>query len=107
MGAGGLSNALPEIIDADDRGGRVRLRDVDAADVSLSPMEIWSNESQERYVMAVPNADYERFEAICQRERCPFAVVGEATEEQLLVLMQLCSKTKFISNRWKLICKHQ
>src|SRR5690606_10894241 len=52
----------------------------------MSPLEIWSNESQERYVLAVPNADFARFQAICERERCPFAVVGEATEEQMLVL---------------------
>ena len=86
VGAGGLSNAFPELVNDGGRGGRFELRDVPNDEPGMSPLEIWSNESQERYVMAVPNADYERFEAICQRERCPFAVVGEATEEQLLVL---------------------
>lgn len=84
VGAGGLSNALPEIIDADDRGGHVRLRDVDAADVSLSPMEIWCNESQERYVLAIAADELAAFEALCARERCPYAVVGTATAEPLL-----------------------
>ncbi|WP_348523041.1 phosphoribosylformylglycinamidine synthase [Endozoicomonas sp. G2_2] len=84
VGAGGLSNALPEIIDADDRGGRIRLRDVDAADVSLSPMEIWCNESQERYVLAIAADQLGAFEALCARERCPYAVVGRATAEPLL-----------------------
>ncbi|HCA23763.1 MAG TPA: phosphoribosylformylglycinamidine synthase, partial [Pseudomonas sp.] len=86
VGAGGLSNAFPELVNDGGRGGRFELRNVPNDEPGMSPLEIWSNESQERYVMAVPNADFERFEAICQRERCPFAVVGEATEEQLLVL---------------------
>jgi len=86
VGAGGLSNALPEIIDADDRGGHIRLRDVDAADVSLSPMEIWCNESQERYVLAIGADQLAAFEALCERERCPYAVVGTATAEPRLLL---------------------
>ncbi|GAB3678965.1 phosphoribosylformylglycinamidine synthase [Salinisphaera aquimarina] len=86
VGAGGLSNALPEIIDADDRGGHIRLRNVDAADVSLSPMEIWCNESQERYVLAIPADQLAAFEALCARERCPYAVVGRATAEPRLLL---------------------
>nr|WP_123589672.1 phosphoribosylformylglycinamidine synthase [Salinisphaera halophila] len=86
VGAGGLSNALPEIIDADDRGGRIRLRDIDAADVSLSPMEIWCNESQERYVLAIAADRLAGFEALAARERCPFAVVGTATAEPQLIV---------------------
>ncbi|WP_339650214.1 phosphoribosylformylglycinamidine synthase [Halopseudomonas pelagia] len=86
VGAGGLSNAFPELVNDGGRGGRFELRKVPNDEPGMSPLEIWSNESQERYVMAVDNADYERFQAICERERCPFAVVGEATEEQLLVL---------------------
>ena len=86
VGAGGLSNACPELVNDGGRGGRFDLRNIPNDEPGMSPMEIWSNESQERYVMAVPNADFERFQAICERERCPFAVVGEATEEQLLVL---------------------
>ena len=84
VGAGGLSNALPELIDADGRGGDFRLADVDCADPSLSPMEIWCNESQERYVLAVAQADVARLRAFCERERCPMAVVGTATAEPQL-----------------------
>jgi len=86
VGAGGISNALPELIHADDRGGTIHLRDIQCADPALSPMEIWCNEAQERYVLAV-NADrIELIEKICARERCPYAVVGEAkTEQRLLV----------------------
>ncbi|SDU21828.1 phosphoribosylformylglycinamidine synthase [Halopseudomonas salegens] len=86
VGAGGLSNAFPELVNDGGRGGRFELRKVPNDEPGMSPAEIWSNESQERYVMAVDNADYERFQAICERERCPHAVVGEATEEQLLLL---------------------
>jgi phosphoribosylformylglycinamidine synthase len=86
VGAGGLSNAFPELVNDGGRGGRFELRNVPNDEPGMSPLEIWSNESQERYVLAVDNADYERFAALCERERCPFAVVGEATEEQLLVL---------------------
>lgn len=86
VGAGGLSNALPELVDADGRGGRIRLRDVHSADPSLSPMEIWCNESQERYVLAVAPADVAVLERLCARERCPWAVVGEATAEPQLAV---------------------
>lgn len=86
VGAGGISNALPELIDADGRGGRFRLADVLCADPSLSPMEIWSNESQERYVLAVDEAGLRVLEALCARERCPMAVVGEATAEPQLIV---------------------
>ena len=86
VGAGGLCNALPEIIDADDRGGSIRLRDIHSADASLSPMEIWCNESQERYVLAVPADKLDVFKALCKRERCPYAVVGRATADSMLVL---------------------
>ena len=86
VGAGGLSNAFPELVNDGGRGGRFELRNVPNDEPGMSPLEIWSNESQERYVMAVDNADFERFAALCERERCPYAVVGEATEEQLLVL---------------------
>ncbi|MGB1563485.1 MAG: phosphoribosylformylglycinamidine synthase [Sinimarinibacterium flocculans] len=86
VGAGGISNALPELVDADDRGGRFQLRDVLCADPALSPMEIWCNESQERYVLAIAPRDVERFAALCARERCPYAVVGIATAEQRLLV---------------------
>ncbi|TXS95209.1 phosphoribosylformylglycinamidine synthase [Parahaliea maris] len=86
VGAGGLSNALPELAKDGGCGGRFELRAVPNDEPGMSPVEIWCNESQERYVMAVEPANLARFEAICERERCPFAVVGEATEEQLLEL---------------------
>ncbi len=86
VGAGGLSNALPELVKDGGRGGRFELRRVPNDEPGMSPLEIWCNESQERYVLAVEPADLERFEAICRRERCPFAVVGEATSELHLQL---------------------
>lgn len=79
VGAGGLSNALPELVKDGGRGGRFELRAVPSDEPGMAPLEIWCNESQERYVLAVAGADLERFAAICERERCPFAVVGEAT----------------------------
>ncbi len=84
VGAGGLSNALPELVHADDRGGRFRLRDIHSADPSLSPMEIWCNEAQERYVLAVAPTGLPELEQFCVRERCPIAVVGEAIAERVL-----------------------
>ncbi|NND67774.1 MAG: phosphoribosylformylglycinamidine synthase [Halioglobus sp.] len=86
VGAGGLSNALPELVKDGGRGGRFELREVPNDEPGMSPLEIWCNESQERYVLAVEPADLARFEAICARERCPFAVVGEATEELQLTV---------------------
>ena len=84
IGAGGLSNGLPELVEA--TGGSFHLRAIHNEDRSMSPMEIWCNESQERYVLAV-NADrLPDFESLCQRERCPFAVVGEATDDGQLTL---------------------
>ncbi|HWB29934.1 MAG TPA: phosphoribosylformylglycinamidine synthase [Vicinamibacterales bacterium] len=81
VGAGGLSNALPELIKDGGRGGRIALRRIPSADAALSPLEIWCNEAQERYVLAIAPDDLETFTAICTRERCPFAVVGEALAE--------------------------
>ncbi|WP_226503173.1 phosphoribosylformylglycinamidine synthase [Pseudomonas sp. MWU16-30317] len=86
VGAGGLSNAFPELVNDGGRGGRFELRNVPNDEPGMAPLEIWSNESQERYVMAVDAADFERFQAICERERCPFAVVGEATAEPQLTV---------------------
>jgi len=79
VGAGGLSNALPELIHGSNRGGVIDLRAVPLEESGMSPVEIWSNESQERYVLAIPPARIGEFQALCERERCPFAVVGEAT----------------------------
>jgi phosphoribosylformylglycinamidine synthase len=86
VGAGGLSNAFPELVNDGGRGGRFELRNVPNDEPGMAPHEIWSNESQERYVLAVDAADFERFKAICERERCPFAVVGVATEEAHLTV---------------------
>ena len=86
VGAGGLSNALPELVKDGGRGGRFELRDVPSDEPGMSPLEIWCNESQERYVMAVEPEHLACFEAICARERCPYAVVGQATQELQLVL---------------------
>ena len=86
VGAGGLSNAFPELVKDGERGGNFELRNVNNDEPGMSPLAIWCNEAQERYVMAVPPADLERFEAICQRERCPYAIVGEAVEEMHLTL---------------------
>jgi len=82
VGAGGLSNALPELVKDGGRGGVFKLRDVPNAESQMSPLEIWCNEAQERYVLAVDPEHLSRFNAICARERCPFAVVGQTTEEK-------------------------
>ncbi len=86
VGAGGLSNAFPELVKDGDRGGRFELRHIPNDEPGMTPLEIWCNEAQERYVMAVAPADMETFAAICERERCPYAVVGEATEEKHITL---------------------
>jgi len=86
VGAGGLSNALPELAKDGGRGGRFDLRAIPSDERGMSPLEIWCNESQERYVLAIAAADIQRFEAICARERCPYAVVGEATRDRHLTL---------------------
>ncbi len=86
VGAGGISNALPELVNDGGRGGRFQLRAVPNDEPGMSPLEIWCNESQERYVLAVPVARLGVFKQLCDRERCPFAVVGEATEKKQLVL---------------------
>jgi phosphoribosylformylglycinamidine synthase len=86
VGAGGISNALPELVNDAGRGGRFQLRAVPNDEPGMSPLEIWCNESQERYVLAVPATQLARFRQLCERERCPFAVVGEATEKKQLVL---------------------
>ena len=86
VGAGGLSNAIPELLNDSGVGGALELARIPSADPQLSPMQVWCNESQERYVLGVRPADLAAFEAICARERCPVAVVGHATAERRLVL---------------------
>ncbi|CAK5268365.1 unnamed protein product [Mycena citricolor] len=93
VGAGGLSNALPELVHDCGLGATFEIRDVLVADSSMSPMEIWCNESQERYVLAISPAKAAAFEAIAHRERCPFSIVGVATaEEELIVTDRLLSQ---------------
>ncbi|NMH59692.1 phosphoribosylformylglycinamidine synthase [Alteromonas ponticola] len=86
VGAGGLSNALPELVNDGGRGGKFELRKVLSDEQGMTPLELWCNESQERYVLSVAPANLDRFVAICERERAPFAIVGEATEESHLLL---------------------
>jgi phosphoribosylformylglycinamidine synthase len=86
VGAGGLSNALPELVNDGGRGGRFNLRKIPNDEPGMSPLEIWCNESQERYVLAIPATRIELFTQLCARERCPFAIVGDATEEKRLAL---------------------
>jgi phosphoribosylformylglycinamidine synthase len=86
VGAGGLSNAFPELVDDSGRGGRFELRVVPNDESSMSPMEIWCNESQERYVLGISPDQVEQFQEICERERCPWAIVGQVTAEQHLLV---------------------
>ncbi|NLG76156.1 MAG: phosphoribosylformylglycinamidine synthase [Xanthomonadaceae bacterium] len=81
VGAGGLSNALPEAIAHSDRGGRIDLRAIPSDEPGMSPLEIWCNEAQERYVLVVAPERVDDFAELCSRERCPFAVVGETTDD--------------------------
>jgi phosphoribosylformylglycinamidine synthase len=86
VGAGGLSNALPELVHDSGLGAQFELRAIHNADIGMSPLEIWCDEAQERYVLGIDTKDLPQLEAICQRERCPIAVVGTATKEERLVL---------------------
>ncbi|MDO5055360.1 MAG: phosphoribosylformylglycinamidine synthase [Pasteurella oralis] len=86
VGAGGLSNAMPELVHDGGRGGKFELRKILSDERGMSPLEIWCNESQERYVLAVAPEKLELFTALCERERAPFAVIGEVTEQEHLTL---------------------
>ena len=86
VGAGGLSNAVPELVHSAGRGARVELRAIPAEDTGMSPREIWANEAQERYVLSLLPENLGRFREICERERCPFAVIGTATDDGRLVV---------------------
>ncbi|MDH3694196.1 MAG: phosphoribosylformylglycinamidine synthase [Gammaproteobacteria bacterium] len=86
VGAGGLSNALPELVHDSDSGAKFDLRAVLSDDPGMSPMQIWCNEAQERYVLAIAQENLNAFESICERERCLYSVVGKATQDQQLVL---------------------
>lgn len=84
VGAGGLSNAMPELVDDHELGAHLNLRKVPSLEEGMSPMAIWSNEAQERYVLAIKPQDEQRFDEICRRERCPYAVLGVATNVRTL-----------------------
>jgi phosphoribosylformylglycinamidine synthase len=84
VGAGGLSNALPELVYDGGRGAEFELREVHNDEPGMTPMQIWSNESQERYVIAVKPDRIEDFKKLCQRERCPYAILGETTDAKIL-----------------------
>ncbi len=86
VGAGGISNALPELVHGGGRGGRFELRAVPSEERGMSPMQIWSNEAQERYVLAIAPERLDEFAALCERERGPFAVLGRAVSEDRLVV---------------------
>jgi phosphoribosylformylglycinamidine synthase len=86
VGAGGLSNAVPEAVAHSHRGARVALRAIPNAEPGMSPLEIWSNEAQERYVLTLAPHSLERFSAMALRERCPFAVIGEITDDGVLIV---------------------
>lgn len=86
VGAGGVSNAMPELVNDHELGAVLNLRKIPSLEPGMSPMEIWSNEAQERYVLAIRPSSLALFESICARERCPFAVLGEATEARHLTV---------------------
>ncbi len=86
VGAGGLSNALPELVHESGRGAHFQLRKIPSDEPGMSPLEIWCNEAQERYVLAIAADKRELFEALCKRERCPFAIVGQATDDGRLIV---------------------
>uniref|UniRef100_UPI0028A21843 phosphoribosylformylglycinamidine synthase n=1 Tax=Acinetobacter variabilis TaxID=70346 RepID=UPI0028A21843 len=86
VGAGGISNAMPELVNDHELGAVLDLRKIPSLEPGMSPMEIWSNEAQERYVLAIRPESLPLFESICARERCPFAVLGEATEARHLTV---------------------
>jgi phosphoribosylformylglycinamidine synthase len=86
VGAGGLSNALPELVYSAQRGARLDLRKIPSEEPGMSPLQIWCNEAQERYVLAIAPEDLPRFDALCQRERCPYAVLGTATDDGKLTV---------------------
>lgn len=86
VGSGGLSNALPELIYAGDNGINMNLRDIPVDNSNMSPLEIWCNESQERYVLAIQAEDLPIFEKLCQRERTPYAVLGQLDDSATLIL---------------------
>ncbi len=86
VGAGGLSNAMPELVNDHNMGAVLNLRHIPSLEAGMSPMAIWSNEAQERYVLAIRPDSKAQFDAICKRERCPYAILGTATEVRQLIV---------------------
>jgi phosphoribosylformylglycinamidine synthase len=86
VGAGGLSNAIPELLAGAGQGGRIELRAIPSGEPGMSPLEIWCNEAQERFVLAIERSRLDAFKRLCERERCPYAVLGESTNDQQLVV---------------------
>lgn len=97
VGAGGLSNAIPELVNDAGRGASLELRAIPNEEPGMSPLEIWCNEAQERYVLAISEKDLTLFEQICVRERCPFSVLGRATEQRELVVHDTTFKNQPIA----------
>ena len=96
VGAWGLSNAVPEIINDSNLGGIINLNDIPSADPALSPMELWCNESQERYVLIIKKENLKIFRNICKRERAPFAVIGKTNIEKRLQVIDSKHKETII-----------
>ncbi|MGZ5125158.1 MAG: phosphoribosylformylglycinamidine synthase [Burkholderiales bacterium] len=94
VGAGGLSNAVPELVHSAGRGGTFDLRKIPNEEPGMSPMQIWCNEAQERYVLAIAPEQLAAFSAVCERERCPFAVIGTATADGRLTVVDPCFGNK-------------
>jgi phosphoribosylformylglycinamidine synthase len=100
VGAGGLSNALPELAHGAGHGAWFDLRAIHSEESGMSPAELWCNESQERYVLAIAPERVDEFRALCERERCPYAVLGEATADG-----QLTVKTRSLRQRSRSTCR--
>ncbi|MBA57596.1 MAG: phosphoribosylformylglycinamidine synthase [Gammaproteobacteria bacterium] len=97
VGAGGLSNAVPELIYDGGVGGEIDLRKIPNDDLSLSPMEIWCNEAQERYVIAIDSSDVKKFGNLCDRERCPYAIIGKAVSEKKLLVFDSFAEEEIVN----------
>lgn len=96
VGAGGLSNAFPELVNDGGVGAKFNIRDINSEENGMAPHELWCNESQERYVIAIDKEDIDLFESICLRERCPFSIVGHATNEKQIIVNDSLLKTNVV-----------
>ena len=96
IGAGGLSNAIPEIVNESDKGAEIRLSNIQLGEESMTPLEIWCNESQERYVIILKNKDKKLFDSICNIENCPYSIIGKVTDKQTLLVYDIDDSTKII-----------